>query len=223
MTEAFRHEDIPSERLQLEDGQVEVFFDGDRGNKLNSIILNTAITRTVEEDTPYGPFEYDELILSDGSILSPADLSLEDRIVDFRDSLETVVQLGGGALLRTVRYRNEMKFLEIVRNDTTITERKIIRDAIREEEKEKIPALLIEQREILDEPGTPELWIRLEAVFDPDKSLAGKIIMARLAYFMADITSAAIAPRIYNATDGITTPIPEQLTIHEDWLYTDSD
>ncbi|HEY8885982.1 MAG TPA: hypothetical protein VIM31_00575 [Candidatus Microsaccharimonas sp.] len=219
MTESFRYEDTSSERVHLEDGQVEVFFDGGVEGKLASIILDTATIQKVSANTPYGLLEYDELVLANGSVLSPTDLSQEQRLIEFGDGLEPMVRLSGGALLRTIEYRRELKFLEIVRNDTTIIERKVIQAALLQGEQKRIPSVLIEQREIFEADEGLELWLRLEAVYDPDKALVGKIIMARLAYFMNHDTHVGIAPMIYNATDGITTRIPEQLAIHENWLY----
>lgn len=219
MTESFRHEDPSSERVHLKDGQVEVFFDGNDQKKPVSIILDTANIRSVSEDTPYGLLEYDELVLSNGNVLIPADLSLEERIMEFGESLQPVVWLSGSALLRTARYRREMRFLEIVRNVTTLTERIAIQDILLKREQKRIPDVLIQQREMFDADDGMELWLRLEAAINPDKALVGKIIMARLAYFMSHDTQVGIAPMIHTATDGTVTRIPEQLAINEDWLY----
>jgi hypothetical protein len=139
--------------------------------------------------------------------------------MEFGESLEPVVRLSGSALLRTVEYRREMKFLEIVRMDTTIAERKKIQATLVEGEKKRLTSALIQQREIFDADEGLELWVRLEAALNPDKALVGKIIMARLAYFMTQDKPLGITPMIYNAGDGSMTRIPEQLTIHENWLY----
>jgi hypothetical protein len=219
MTESFRREDTSPERVKLEVGQVEVFFDGSDEDTLASVVLDVAEPQKVIEDTPFGIFEYDELVLSDGTLLIPADLAREERIVEFGESLEPVVRLSGGALLRTAEYRHELRFLEIVKNDTTISERKAIQETLRNGEKNRIYAALTEQRKIFDGDETLELWIRLEAANDPDKALVGKIIMARLAFFMSHDTRIGIAPMVYSANNDIVTRIPQQLEVHENWLY----
>jgi hypothetical protein len=221
MTESFRHEDTSSERVQLEDGQVEVFFDGEGSDRNGSIILDTAQERKVTEGTPFGMFEYEELILPNGDVLVPADMSLEERVMEFSNSLEPVVRLSATSLLRTVEYRREMLFLDIIRNDSTIAERKAVRHTLLVNERERVPSVLTQQGELFDADETLELWLRLEAVNNPDKDLVGKIIMARLAFFVSHDTQIGVTPMIFNATNGITTRIPEQLGIHEVWLYSD--
>lgn len=219
MVESFRQEDNAQERMRLGGDQVEVFFDEDTTENIDSIILDTAKKHRVLESTPYGVLEYDELILKSGDVLSPADLSPEQTVNEFSESLEPVMELGHGALLRTVEYRQDLKFLEIVKNDTTIAERKLIRESLLKNEQKRIPDSLIQQRELFDEDETLELWVRLEAANNPDKALVGKIIMARLAYFMTSRDQVGITPIIHNAANTTLSTIPKQLIIHENWLY----
>lgn len=219
MTESFHHEDTSSERVQLEDGQVEVFFDGVLENQTSSIILDVAKTRNVTDDTPYGVFEYEELLLANGETLTPSDMSLEEQVMEFGCSLEPVIRMTSTALLRTTKYRRDMQFLDIIRNVSTAPERKEVRLNILEDEKERIPLSLAEHKDLIHQNNGIEFWLRLEAANNPDKDLVGKVIMARLALLMSHERQVAIVPMIYSAVDGVSTRIPEQLVLHEDWLY----
>ena len=220
MTESFRHEDTSSGRVQLEDGRVEVFFDGDGSDKAGSIILDTADVVRVIERRPFAVIEYEELVLPNNEIVVPADISPDLQIAQFSGAIEPVVRAGATSILRTIQYRQEMKFLDIVKNDTTIAERNDIRESLLKKEKERVPAVIRQQQALADSDENLELWVRLEACNNPDKNLVGKIIMARLAFFISHDTEIGVTPMIYSATDGMTTRIPEQIGFHETWLYT---
>jgi len=64
-----------------------------------------------------------------------------------------------------------------------------------------------------------ELWVRLEAGYNPDMTLVGKIIMARLAFLTYNDVHVGASPMVYSANENVTTRIPEQLVLHENWLY----
>ncbi|RWZ78155.1 MAG: hypothetical protein EOT05_00035 [Candidatus Microsaccharimonas sossegonensis] len=221
MTESFQYEDTSSNRVQLENGQIEVFFDGEGLEKHTSIILDTAEELTVIEATSHGVFEYEELILPQGNILVPAEMSFEKRVMGFYGLVEPVIRFNASSLLRTTEYRRDMRFLDIISNVSTVTERKTIQRRLLENEEARIPDILTQQRELFDSDESLELWLRLEAVHNPDKELVGKIIMARLAFFMNHHTHIGMTPIIYNAA-GTLTRIPPQLEIHENWLYTEA-
>jgi hypothetical protein len=217
MTESFRDEDAASERVKLEDGQVEVFFDGSTNEKPASIILDTVKVKNVSYDQSDGIFEYDELIFTNGTILRPVDVLEDKRVAALGLHLEPHI-LKGFSLLRTIEFRRDMQFLHIVKDETTVSQRDIIRDDLLQNEKARIPGSVKRLTHLFDADESLELWLRLEATNNPDRALVGKTIMARLAFFMSHDSQVGIMPIIYNATDGITTRIPEQLSMHESWL-----
>lgn len=211
------------EHEPLYQGEVEVFYEDGQ----NFIVLDTAEPMQNSVSLPTGRYHFESFELNDGVKLTPADLSPIQSIADLAQGFQPFNELGGSALLHTSDYIEEMKFLEITRplvvnnNFGTLAGLETIRKKIENVELGRIPESRSQLLELINIKNNSCLWIRLEAVYNPDKALVGKAIFAQLADFAYVEEKAAIAPLIYSMEQKQKhpVPIPQQLSVHENWLY----
>jgi hypothetical protein len=230
MSELFPNDDTSwnAEYPSLYPGEVPVYYkDGE-----TFVILETVQAEPTSRATESGREQYDRLHLGNGEALVPFYLSSDEKVVAFAQKVEPLVRLDRSALLRTKAYSvaasEDKAFIDaisphIVRDMVgDMTDIEDIRGVAFKAELERIPALRQQLRELVhfyDFTMGEKIWIRLEPTYEPDKALVGKIIMAPLRDFAANEVMYAISPIISSTEDNKPMPIPEQLGIHDTWLY----
>jgi len=216
MKELFRSEEISHDRSRTDEGVIEVFFDDGQ-----SVLLETAEPKEAYLPLSDGLLNYKKLHLADGLTLTPAQFDEENLgLVHLAEKLDVVVGFAQATILRSPYYKNNMtsRFVDIV-TAAASDDTKAYWDGVIDDEERLL------EFDVAQSMGNmlgynDDLWVRLEAGRNPDKQLVGKVIIARIACLVTLDGRVGLVPQIFD-TEGVQTAIPEQLSLHDTWLYTE--